>query len=67
MTEFKTMMGPSQLTGVGHGCLSSTSTKIKSCAAAAADLQHPLEEFRVASRNVALCALGKLVGQVSRE
>ena len=41
-----------------------TSTRIKSCAAAAADLQHPLEEFKVKSRNEALCALGKLAAQV---
>ena len=56
MTEFNTMMGPCQLTGICHGCLPSTSTKIKPCAAAAADLQHPLKEFRVESRNVALCS-----------
>ena len=39
-------------------------TRIKSWAAAAADLQHPLKEFRVDSRNEALCALGKLAWQV---
>ena len=41
-------------------------SRIKSCAAAAADLQHPPKEFRVESRNEVLCALGKLAGQVLR-
>lgn len=31
--------------GTCHGCLPSTSTGIKSCAAAAADLQHPLKKL----------------------
>ena len=39
-----------------HGRLPSASVRIKSCAAAAADFQHPL---KVESRNEALCALGK--------
>ena len=39
--------------------LPSTSRRIKSCAAAAADLQQPNKEFRVESRNKALCAQGK--------
>jgi len=38
--------------------LPSTSARIKSCAAAAADLYHSLKEFRVESRNEALCAQG---------
>ena len=42
-----------------HGCLPSASTRIKSYAAAAADLQHLLKEFRVESRNQALCTQGK--------
>ena len=41
-----------------QGHLPSASTRIKSCATAAADLQHSLKEFRVESRNKALCALG---------
>ena len=36
--------------------LPSTSTMIKSCAAAAADFQHPRTECRMDSRNEALCA-----------
>ena len=39
-----------------HGHVSSTSAKIKSCAAAAADLQHPCKELAVESRNEALCS-----------
>ena len=39
--------------GTCHGCLPSTSTRIKSCAAAVADLQHPLTELRMDSRNEA--------------
>ena len=35
---------------------------MKARAAVATDLQHPLEEFRVESRQEALCALGKLAG-----
>ena len=42
--------------GTCHGCLPSTSTRIKSCAAAAAALQHPLKKSRVESRREALCA-----------
>ena len=38
----------------------STSIRINSCAAAAADLQHPLKEFSVESRNKVLCAQGKI-------
>ena len=38
--------------------LPSTSTGLKR-AAAAVDLQHPLEEFRVESRSEALCAQGE--------
>ena len=45
---------------------SPTSTKIKLCATAAAELQHPLKEFRVESRNEALCAPRRLAGQVFR-
>ena len=38
----------------------STSTRIKSCAVAAADLQHLSKKvFRMESKNKALCALGK--------
>jgi len=33
----------------------------------AADLQHPLKEFKMESRNEALCAPGKLSGQVFRQ
>ena len=44
----------------------STSTRIKSHAAAAADLQHPCKEFSVESRNEALCALEK-AGRTGRE
>ena len=46
--------------------LSSTSIRIKSGAAATADFQHSLKEFRVGTRNEALCAQGKLAGQVFR-
>jgi len=48
----------------------SISTRIKSCAAAAADLAHPLKEFNVESRNEAPCAQGRgrgLAGQVIRQ
>ena len=41
--------------------LTSTSTRIKSCSA---DLQHPLKEFRVGSRNEVLCEPRKLTGQI---
>jgi len=34
--------------------------------AAAADPQHPLKELRMGNRHEALCALGKLAGQVFR-
>ena len=44
---------PGQQIGTCHGCLPSTSTRIKSCAAAVADLQHPLTELRMESRNEA--------------
>ena len=54
-------------TGTCHECLPCTSTRIKSCAATAADLQQPLKKFRVESRNEALCASGKLAGQVFRK
>lgn len=37
----------------------STSVRIKSHVPAAADLQHPLKELRVQSRNEAPCAQGK--------
>ena len=40
--------------------LPSVSTRIKSCAAAAADFQDPLKWVRVENRNEALCALGKI-------
>ena len=36
--------------------LPSTSTRIKSCGTAAADLQHSLKEFRAEMRNKALCS-----------
>ena len=52
-------------TCLGH--LPSTSTRIKSCAAVAAHLQHPLKESRMESRNEALCVLGKLAGQVLKQ
>ena len=53
--------------GTWHGHLPSTSTRIKLCAAAAADLQQPNKEFRVESRNKALCAQReKLAGRVFR-
>ena len=45
--------------GTCRGCLPSISTRIKSCIPAAADLQHPLKEFRVESRNKALCVQEK--------
>ena len=47
--------------------LPSASIRIKSWATAAADLHHPLKEFRVEVRSEALCALGKLAKQVFRE
>ena len=55
---------PRGLPGVSHElalatALPSTSARIKPRATAAADLQHPLKEFRVESRNEALCAPGK--------
>ena len=37
-----------------------TSARIKSCAAAAGDLQHPLKDFRVNSRNEASVLGGKI-------
>ena len=37
-----------------------STTKIKLHSAAAAEFQHTLKEFRVESRNEALCALGNL-------
>jgi len=59
MAEFITMKGPCQSQiGPCCGSLPSTSTRIKSCVAAAANLQHPLKEFRVESRNEAFCVLG---------
>ena len=42
--------------GACHGHLPSTCTRIKSCAAAAANLQYPLKEFGAESRNEALSA-----------
>ena len=54
-------------TATCHECLPSTSTRIKSWATAAADLQQPLKKFRVESRSEALCASGKLTEQVFRE
>ena len=53
--------------GTCHRCLPSTSIRIKSCSATAADLQHPLRKPRVESRNEALCARGKLTRQIFRE
>ena len=44
--------------------LLSPSTRVKSCAAVAAWPSHPPKEFRVQSRDEALCAPGKLAGQV---
>ena len=52
--------------GTCHELLPSSSSRIKSCAATAADFQHPLKEFRVESKNEALCVPGKLAGQVFR-
>jgi len=47
---------------------SNTSTRIKSCAAAAAvtDLQHHQKDFKVESRSEVLYALEKLAEQVLR-
>ena len=45
--------------GTCHWHLPPTSTRIKSCAAVAADFQHPLKELRVENRN-ALCTQGKI-------
>ena len=53
--------------GICHGCLPSTSTRIKSRAAGAGDLQHILKEFRVESGDEALCASRKLAGQVFKQ
>ena len=53
--------------GTCHGHLPSTSLRVKSHAAAAADLQHALKEFRVESKNVTLCPLEKVSGQVFRQ
>ena len=50
-----------------HGCLPSTSIRIKSCATEAADFQYPLKEFRVESRSEALCVPRKLAGHVFRQ
>ena len=47
-----------------QGHLPSASAKIEPCAAAGADLQHPLRGAQV--ENGALCAPGKLVQQVFR-
>ena len=44
--------------GTCCGCLPSTSTRIKSCAAAATDLQQPLKELSLESRNESLFAGG---------
>ena len=48
----------------------SSTTRIKSCAAAAADFQHPLEQFKVENRNEAACgggggAVGEETGRTS--
>lgn len=52
-------------TCLGH--LPFNSTRIKSCAAAAADFQHPLKVIQVVSRNVRHSgACEKLAGQVFR-
>ena len=48
-----------QKIGIFHWHLPSTPTRIKSCAAAAADFEHALKGVQVESRNEALCALGK--------
>lgn len=64
--EVRKQMSTTQIS-VCHGCSSPTSTKIKLCAAAAAELQHPLKEFRAESGNEALCTPGKLAGQVFRK
>ena len=46
--------------------LPSIPTRIKSCAAATADLQLSLKELRMESRYEAFCTLAKLSGQVLR-
>ena len=53
----------SQQIGTCRGCLPSTSSRIKSCAAA---LQHSLKEVEVESRNETLCAPRKLTEDVFR-
>ena len=50
--------------GTHHGCLPSISTRIKSCAAAAADFQYPLKGAQGEEQKEALWALGKLAEQV---
>ena len=45
------------------GHLPSTSTRLSSRATTAADFQLPRKEFRVESRNEALCALGRWWGE----
>ena len=50
-----------------HGHLPSTSIRVKSRAAAAADPQQALKEFRVESKNATFCALEKQAGQVFRQ
>ena len=52
------LFSPQLQIGTFHGCLPSTSTRIKLCSATAAEVQHPLKEFRVESRNEAFCAGG---------
>ena len=63
--------GPASTTALGslqigtcHGCLPSISTRIKSCAAAAADFQYPLKGAQGEEQKEALWALGKLAEQV---
>ena len=49
--------------GTCHGSLPSTSTRIQSCAAVAADLQHPLKGVQGGEmRHSVLVGRGKLVG-----
>ena len=52
---------------VGGWHVPSASTRIESCAAAAAALQHPPKASRVKIQSGALCELGKLAQQVFRQ
>ena len=71
MVKFMTMMGPCQIPKfeMANWHLPSTSTRIKSCAAVAADLQHPCvgsSGSRTEMRHSALEITGRIGFQIVR-